>query len=176
MFIIMDENSDTWSSYIIMILIIMVAFLHWYTFGRFTCPNCPICPHVKECSICPVPSSQGLINYILATFVSDLDKVNSTNYDELLTKYIIVDKPFITTTSKDLFFSKIKEQMSKRYLLTPENIIYLNMSTDDKEKFKVKFNVGILPNPLFLITGLDLIFGFQNDPSILKIYINQSLF
>lgn len=173
----MDESNDSWSSYIIMILIIMVAFLHWYTFGRFSCPNCPICPPVKECSICPVPSSQGLINYIMLTFATDLEKIKNVNeYDEFITKYIIVDKAFTNNSAKELFFTKIKEQMNKKYLLTPENITYLNMNAEDKEKFKVKFNVGILPNPLFLITGLDLIFGFQNDPSILKIYINQSLF
>lgn len=172
----MDEYSDSWSSYIIMILIIMVAFLHWYTFGRFTCPNCPICPPSKDCPICPVPSSQGLINYILLTFANDLDKVKSSTYDDFIIKYIIIDKPFANENAKELFFSKIKEQMSKKYLLTPENMTYLNMNVEDKEKFKVKFNVGILPNPLFLITGMDLIFGFQNDPSVLKIYINQSLF
>lgn len=171
----MDDNTDSWSSYIIMILIIMVAILHWITFGRFSCPNCPICPPIKECPSCPVPSSQGLINYILLTFIADLENKNiSTN--EFINKYIIVDTPFTTEITKELFLSKVRTQMDKKYILTPDNIVYLNMSTEDKNKFKIKFNVGILPNPLFIITGSDLIFGFQNDPSILKIYINQSLF
>ena len=135
----MDEHTDSWSSYIIMILIIMVAFLHWYTFGRFSCPNCPICPPVKECPQCPVPSSQGLINYILLTFVADLEKAKSvSSYDDFIAKYIIIDKPFANASGKELFFTKIREQMSKKYLLTPDNITYLNMNNEDKEKFKVK--------------------------------------
>jgi hypothetical protein len=169
-------EEDSWSSYIIMILIIMLAFLHWYTYGRFSCPNCPLCPPVKECAVCPVPSSQGLINYILLTFSADLDTLKASGYDLFINKYLVLDSPFTTDNAKELFFAKLRNQMSKKYLLTPDNIVYLNMNTEDKEKFKVKFNSGIIPNPLFLINGMDLIFGFQNDPSSLKIYINQNLF
>lgn len=170
------NNEDNWSSFIIILLLIILFSFNYYSYGKFVCPTCPTCPPIKECLSCPVPSSQGLINYIINTFMNDISKATNTKYDEYLNKYFILNIPFTTDKPKELFFDKVKKQINLRYLLEPNNIIYLNLSTDDKDKFQKKFNTGIIPNPLFIIKGMDFIFGFQNDPSILKVFIDQTLF
>jgi hypothetical protein len=173
----MVESDQSWSSYFIILLIIILFGFNYYSYSRFNCPNCPTCPPVKECLSCPVPSSQGLINYMINTLINDIGKSNQINYDELLLKYFILNIPITSDKGKIAFFDKIKkESIEKKYLLEPINIVYLNLSDTDKEKFKKKYNTGIIPNPLFVVNGINLIFGFQNDPSVLKIFVDMTLF
>jgi len=172
----MNNGEENWSLYIIILLISVVVGIQLYTYSRFRCSDCPICPVVKDCPKPIVPSSQGLINYILFTFVKDIEQSNASNLDDIINRYLVMDSPLTSDNGKQLLIDKLKTQVKNKYLLDPKNIIYLNMSEDDRTKFKVKFNTAIIPNPLFVITGLDLIFGFSNDPSSLKIFINQSLF
>jgi hypothetical protein len=173
----MSESDQNWSSYIIILLIVILLGFNYYYFNKFSCPTCPTCPQFKECLSCPVPSSQGLINYMINTFVNDIGKSSQNNYDELLLKYFILNIAITSDKGKIAFFDKIKkESIEKKYLLEPNNITYLNLTNDDKEKFKKKYNTGIIPNPLFVINGVNLIFGFQNDPSILKIFIDMEKF
>lgn len=169
-------NEDNWSNFIIILLIIILLGFNYYTYSKFICPICPTCPPVKECLSCPVPSSQGLINYITNTFINDISKSTKSTYDDYLNKYFILNSPFTTDKTKELFFDKVKKQIDLKYLLEPNNIIYLNFTDDDKDKFKKKFNIGIIPNPLFIVKGMDFVFGFQNDPSIIKVFIDQTLF
>lgn len=171
------NGEDNWSTYIIILLILLLFGFNYYTYTKFTCPTCPTCPPIKECLTCPIPSSQGLINYLTNTFINDiLVKANTSNFDEYLNKYFILSAPFTTDKTKELFFDKVKKQANLKYLLAPLNITYLNLSDVDKDKFMKKYNIGILPTPLFIIKGMDFIFGFQNDPSVLKIFIDQTLF
>jgi len=172
----MSYGEENWSLYIIILLITIVVGIQLYTYSKFRCSDCPICPVVKDCPKQIVPSSQGLINYIINTFINDLEKLNPNNNDDFIIKYLIVDTPFTSDNAKQLLIDKIKLQVRNKVVLDPLNIIYLNMSEEDRDKFKVKFNTAILPNPLFIIKNMDLIFGFSNDPSTLKVFINQALF
>jgi len=172
----MNNGEENWSLYIIVLLITIVVGIQLYTYSKFRCADCPICPVVKDCPKQIVPSSQGLVNYILYTFVNDIEKLNPNNNDDFIIKYLILDTPFTSDNAKQLLIDKLKNQVKNKYVFDPLNIIYLNMSEPDREKFKIKFNTAILPNPLFIINGMDLIFGFSNDPSTLKVFINQSLF
>jgi hypothetical protein len=164
------------SIYLIVFLICVVVGIQLYTYSNFKCADCPICPVVKDCPKLIVPSSQGIVNYLIFTFANDIEKLRSNNINDFIDKYLVIDTPFTSDNAKQLLIDKIKKQISQKYLLDPNNVVFLNMSVPDREKFKLKFNIPILPNPLFVITGLDLIFGFNNDPSVLKVFINQSLF
>lgn len=177
----MDNNNNNysqgWSAYIIILLIIILLGFNYYTYNKFNCPICPTCPPIKECLSCPVPSSQGLINYLTNTLINDIGKSKQDNYNELLLKYFILNKQIDSEKGLIVFFDKIKKHIiDKKYLLDPNNVIYLNLTDDDKNKFKQKFNTGMIPNPLFFINGISLVFGFQNDPSILKIFIDMENF
>lgn len=173
----MIKSDQSWSAYIIIVLIVLLLGLNYYAINKFVCPSCPVCPPIKECLSCPVPSSQGLINYMINTFINDIGKSDQNNYDELLLKYFILNIPITSDKGKIAFFDKIKkESVQKKYLFEPNNIVYLNLVKDDLDKFKKKYNTGIIPNPLFVIKDVNLIFGFQNDPSILKIFIDMEQF
>jgi hypothetical protein len=173
----MSENSSGLFNFIIVIMIIILIGLNYIIYTKMSCPSCPTCPPIKECLSCPVPSSQGLINYIINTIINDINNINANNYDVILQKYFVLNQDIISDKAKIAFFDKIKKEIvDKKYLLEPINIVYLNLTNDDKEKFKKKYSTGIIPNPLFVINGMNLIFGFQNDPSLLKIFIDLSLF
>ena len=75
------NNEDNWSSFIIILLLIILFSFNYYSYGKFVCPTCPTCPPIKECLSCPVPSSQGLINYIINTFMNDISKATNTKYE-----------------------------------------------------------------------------------------------
>lgn len=171
-----NPNEEKWSSYIIVLLLFILIGIQWYLYDKFNCPNCPTCPPIKECLNCPIPSSQGIINYINYTLIYDIENAVKETYNDIINKYVILDRKLMGDNESEVLIMKLKKQFEKKSILTVENIVYLNMSIEDKEKFKIKFNTGILPNPLFIVNGMDLIFGFQNDPSSLKIFINQSLF
>jgi hypothetical protein len=170
-------NDDTnYSSFIIIAMLLIVIGIHFYTSSKFKCPDCPTCPPVKECLQCPVPSSQGIINYILYTFVSEIETLVPSNYNDFFTKYLIINDNNISDKNKELIVSKIKNQVKNKYIFNIDNVVYLNMTTDDKEKFKKKYNTYIIPNPLFIIKDIDLVFGFSNDPAQIKVFIDITAF
>jgi hypothetical protein len=89
----MSNSEDNWSAYFIILLLLLLFGFNYYIYSKFTCPICPKCPPIKECLSCPVPSSQGLINYMINTFINDITKASSNNYNDLLTKYFILSIP-----------------------------------------------------------------------------------
>jgi hypothetical protein len=173
----MSENSSGIFNFIILLMIVILIGINYVIYSKMSCPICPTCPPIKECLSCPVPSSQGLINYIINTIINDVNNISANNYDVILQKYFVLNQDITSDKIKIAFFDKIKKEIvDKKYLLDPINIVYLNLTNDDKDKFKKKYNTGIIPNPLFVINGINLIFGFQNDPSLLKIFIDLTLF
>ena len=65
----MSENGSGVFNFIIVLMIIILIGINFIIYTKMSCPTCPTCPPIKECLSCPVPSSQGLINYIIIEYI-----------------------------------------------------------------------------------------------------------